>query len=192
MYRSIATALLALMGFAGSAQAVPVQWTLQDMTYSNGSVATGSFTYDRDTNTFSSISISVTAGITSFYEASTFDAIAPTSGNWFGAIFTTLPLSFDTDPNCVPSSSCGTHGLLIGVNPSEMTNAGGTLAVNNSALMVCSDDICNNGSWQFTWVTQNLTTGSITAVPESDTYAMLLAGLGLVGGVVARRRKQTS
>lgn len=29
----------------------------------------------------------------------------------------------------------------------------------------------------------------ITAVPEADTYAMLLAGLGLVG-VVARRRKQ--
>lgn len=29
---------------------------------------------------------------------------------------------------------------------------------------------------------------SVTAVPEADTYAMLLAGLGLVG-VVARRRK---
>ncbi|MBJ7312766.1 PEP-CTERM sorting domain-containing protein [Rugamonas sp. CCM 8940] len=32
--------------------------------------------------------------------------------------------------------------------------------------------------------------GSITAVPEADTYAMLLAGLGLVGAL-ARRRKQS-
>ncbi len=31
--------------------------------------------------------------------------------------------------------------------------------------------------------------GTITAVPEADTYAMLLAGLGLMG-VLARRRKQ--
>jgi hypothetical protein len=29
---------------------------------------------------------------------------------------------------------------------------------------------------------------SVTAVPEPETYAMLLAGLGLIG--VARRRKQ--
>jgi hypothetical protein len=31
----------------------------------------------------------------------------------------------------------------------------------------------------------------VTAVPEAETYAMLLAGLGLVGFIV-RRRKQTS
>lgn len=31
-------------------------------------------------------------------------------------------------------------------------------------------------------------TGVLTAVPEVDTYAMLLAGLGLVGYTVARRR----
>ena len=31
--------------------------------------------------------------------------------------------------------------------------------------------------------------GSITAVPEAETYAMMLANLGLVGMVV-RRRKQ--
>jgi hypothetical protein len=31
---------------------------------------------------------------------------------------------------------------------------------------------------------------SIATVPEPETYAMMLAGLGLVGGMVARRRKQ--
>lgn len=30
--------------------------------------------------------------------------------------------------------------------------------------------------------------GDVAAVPEPETYAMLLAGLGLVGAVVKRRR----
>ena len=30
---------------------------------------------------------------------------------------------------------------------------------------------------------------SVTAVPEPETYAMLLAGLGLLGGMVRRRRQ---
>ena len=32
-------------------------------------------------------------------------------------------------------------------------------------------------------------TGTVAAVPEASTYGMMLAGLGLVGGMVARRRK---
>ena len=31
--------------------------------------------------------------------------------------------------------------------------------------------------------------GNVAAVPEASTYGMMLAGLGLVGGMVARRRK---
>ena len=31
----------------------------------------------------------------------------------------------------------------------------------------------------------------VTAVPEPETYAMMLAGLGLIGFVAARRRKNT-
>lgn len=32
-------------------------------------------------------------------------------------------------------------------------------------------------------------TGTVAAVPEASTYGMMLAGLGLVGGMVSRRRK---
>lgn len=35
------------------------------------------------------------------------------------------------------------------------------------------------------WVAE----GTVTAVPEASTYGMMLAGLGLIGGMVARRRK---
>ena len=34
--------------------------------------------------------------------------------------------------------------------------------------------------------------GTVAAVPEASTYGMMLAGLGLVGGMVARRRKMVA
>ncbi len=189
-----------MWGFAGSAQAVPVQWTLQNMTFSNGSTATGSFTFDVATNTFSDISISVTAATDySDFQAQTFYAIAPSSGNYYGAIFTTLPLSFNDIPACdsnspyQSSSTCGTNGIVIGIYPSQMTDVGGTIAASYSYPVYCSGNECNNGSWAFQSLTSNLTTGSITSVPEAETYAMMLAGLGLglglgLVGWMARRR----
>lgn len=191
MYRLTFTALLALVGFAGSAQAVPVQWTLQNMTFSNGSTATGSFTFDLDTNTFSDISISVTAATDDTgFQAQTFNATAPSSSNYYGAIFTTLPLWYDDvsagcDENAGgDKSGCGTNALVIEIYPSQMTNAGGTILTASNYLAFCSGDACNAGimgNWQFTSLTSNLTTASITSVPEPESYAMMLAGLGVVG-----------
>ena len=37
-----------------------------------------------------------------------------------------------------------------------------------------------------------MTGTAVAAVPEASTYGMMLAGLGLVGGMVARRRKLMS
>ena len=42
----------------------------------------------------------------------------------------------------------------------------------------------NTGSW--------VLSGVAVAVPEASTYGMMLAGLGLVGGMVARRRKMVA
>jgi hypothetical protein len=33
---------------------------------------------------------------------------------------------------------------------------------------------------------------NVTPVPEPESYAMLLAGLGLLGGIVARRRNNAA
>lgn len=42
-------------------------------------------------------------------------------------------------------------------------------------------------------VADNVTVGTVTAVPEPETYAMLLAGLGLMGAVArSRKTKQTA
>ena len=48
------------------------------------------------------------------------------------------------------------------------------------------------GTSDFTFTMQNVRQGSLqnlTAIPEPETYAMLLAGLGMIGAV-ARRREQ--
>jgi hypothetical protein len=48
--------------FSASANATPVVWYLSGVTYDDGGTASGSFTYDADTNTYSAISVSTTAG----------------------------------------------------------------------------------------------------------------------------------
>lgn len=55
---------------------------------------------------------------------------------------------------------------------------------NPANLTFSSDSYGNNVNYS-----DNLVSGSISAVPEPETYAMLLAGLGLMGGI-ARRRSQ--
>ncbi len=46
------------------------------------------------------------------------------------------------------------------------------------------------GSWTFDSVQNQLIYSSAAAVPEPETYALLLAGLGLMGSIARRRRQQ--
>jgi len=55
---------------------------------------------------------------------------------------------------------------------------------NNTAAPVVSEYA---GTWSFNGNTLNY---AVAAVPEPETYAMLLAGLGLIGAVARRRRAQ--
>ena len=47
---------------ATESRAAPLEWTLLDATFDDGGVAFGSFVFDADTNTYSDISITTTAG----------------------------------------------------------------------------------------------------------------------------------
>ncbi len=53
---------LSMMGFASTANAVPIKWTLIDIVFDDGGTATGSFVYDAETDTYSNIRISTTSG----------------------------------------------------------------------------------------------------------------------------------
>jgi len=81
------------------------------------------------------------------------------------------------------------QGKLIATNPSE-TVSWSTLAANgiNGAgiyvLTFVAFDALNNAST----TSSTLTLSDVAPVPEPETYAMMLAGLGLLGFM--RRRKQ--
>jgi hypothetical protein len=46
----------------GTASAVPVTWNLLQVQFQDGGTASGSFVYDADTNTYSNVNITTTAG----------------------------------------------------------------------------------------------------------------------------------
>ncbi|MGI9308973.1 MAG: hypothetical protein ACR2P6_06910 [Gammaproteobacteria bacterium] len=57
MIRFIRVLLIAAAFSASSAQAIPVEWTLNTVQFDDGGTATGSFVYDADTDTYTDFSI---------------------------------------------------------------------------------------------------------------------------------------
>ena len=55
--------MLFLTVFSVATQAAPIEWTLSDVVFDDGTAATGSFFYDANTNVFSSIAIQTEDGI---------------------------------------------------------------------------------------------------------------------------------
>ena len=54
--------LAATIAVSSIAEAAPLQWTLNNVVFSDGGTASGSFTYDASLNAYSAISITTTAG----------------------------------------------------------------------------------------------------------------------------------
>lgn len=156
-----------LLGFATCASA-QVTWTLSDVTFSNGNVATGSFTTNAATDDVLSFSIDITGPDT----AAAFTATA--------MLDTSLP---------------GNIGLLGGPGNSkdvlltllsDMTNAGGTIPIVDGVD-------CPPAAHCGTLVTTGHSPEIIGVTPEPATAGLMLLGLGiLVGKYVVRRRQQST
>jgi hypothetical protein len=84
---------------AGSASAVPVTWTLHQVVFQDGATASGSFTYDADTNTYSAINLTTTTGTARTGATYTFVCVAPCAfppTGQFVLFLTTSPASDQT------------------------------------------------------------------------------------------------
>lgn len=81
-------------------------------------------------------------------------------------------------------------------NPSQFFSITKDITVGNHSLTIYGIENCCSGNQQVqfkaagssSFVSFGNTDGLVAAVPEPETYAMLLAGLGLMGAVVKRRK----
>jgi hypothetical protein len=160
---------IALMTGALAAHATPITYNLSGVTFSDGTLATGSFVYDIDTGKSSGFNINTTAGILTAFNWSTANSGLYTGGG-------------SGPNNFILMTFAGTRVFNFSfVNP--LTNAGGTTLLNIASTYECYN--CN----PYRRVTAGSVTSLATAVPEPGTLALMLPLLGALVGA-ARRRKQ--
>ena len=127
-------AVAALLAGPGAAWAVPVEWTFGPVDLGGNTTVSGSFTYDADTDTYTNVNISRSAG--SYWPAATFTVRhQPVGLSQPRTVFFPAPIDFAT------TDLTGSPYLYI--ERPAFSNAGGTLtfeAVSGS----CSNFFCNS------------------------------------------------
>ncbi len=171
-------ATLALLVLSAAAHAIPVRWTVTNLTFTDGSTASGSFVYDADTGAVSNINITTTAA-------------------GVGPFVVSGPLS--SPPNILqfvesPMQN-GADFLYLGL-PSPLTNAGGSIALQPPAYrQVCASTPGSNCNTAAVGSTVGINAGAtlvgvpvppaVTSVPTMSEWMLLLTGL-LTAGLGAR------
>lgn len=163
-------AIVAILAFCSlSAHATPVVWYLSGVTFDDGGTASGSFTYDADTTTYSAISISTTAGSTI------------TTGNSYD--ITQAALGCGTpEVVCLLNSVdgpdyAGDLGITIAHVGTPLTNAGGTIALTFAREYTCANSACSTVAAPL----RLLDSGAITSNPAAPTYSVGGNVTGLTG-----------
>lgn len=133
------------------------------------------------------------------YEQGTISNSSGVSFDW-GATPPNLPSGTNLDPdftaNLAADSNSGRPGRMAnGVNPgesvsfrfaTESTSTAADLANGNLRVGLHVQGFYGGGSESYV----NRSTNIVAPVPEPEAYALMLAGLGVVGAVARRKRKQ--
>jgi hypothetical protein len=164
-----------------NANAAPILWTLDDVTFRDGGTASGSFIFDADTSIYSSIDVETTAGSTvlsgrSYQIEHPFYVGSP----MFLVMIESLPVAFGTRSLQLPFAE-------------DLTNAGGTVTLGrlfNFGEGSCGGPPCQDvtEALPLRYIADGQVIGTpvpLSAVPEPSTLLLVAAGLAATR---ARRR----
>ena len=176
---------IALMLTWASASAIPVRWTLEDVSFADGGTASGSFVYDADTSTYSRTDIVTTSG--SVLPGETYHGNGISDSNpaivWFlGDSGPAIQLGLVFLPPGVVYEPGGAFG------PSPLTNNGGWLSLDtlNSREL----DVCNPSCYDPASLSRDVISGGAFGVAVPLPPAVWLFGSALAGLGWIRRRSQ--
>ena len=160
-------ALSAPTTFAG-----PILWNLAGVAFDDGGTASGSFVYNADTNTFSSIHIITTSG--SAFPGATYLNVALN----FAASATSLGVI----PNAGLPDLTGSPLFYMQFG-TPLSNAGGNVSLPIVVDGTCADSICFNG---ISYRVSRNSGASVIAAPEPSSLTYI--PLGALALFVIRRR----
>ena len=169
---AIALALTCLSCAGAGAGAATEIWHLRNVGLSNGTAVTGSFDFDPVSGKYSDINIH--AGTTAFGIP---DPVSP--GNAIVLIAVDGPRSDSTDTPVIAmnwSSNLTATGGTVGLNTAGFTSVG-----------TCGSVSCHSVGSETNFASGSVTTVTPVPEPEASSWALLLAGLGFVGGAAGRR-----
>ena len=159
------TSIVMLFLFSVAANASPVVWTVEGVLFDDGGTATGSFTYDADTEIFSDVSITTTPGST-------------LAGGFFDAADCNGAECSTADEMRIWPTGFGlTRPLMIWFFDGPLTNSGGSLHLLTINSLEYGD---------ISGPSRSVVAGSITAVPVPAAFWLFGAALVSAGGMCRR------
>lgn len=165
---------MALCSLTLITQAAPIKWTLTNVMLHDGGAISGSFVYDEDTQTFSQISISNTAG-----SVGTAGPLSePCSGAWCPPTGSGI-LFFADSP---PATDMTGIKILVMATTGGLTNAGGTVPITGGSTGTCNTSTCATPPPD----AQNITSGTLIGVPylvpQTITFTSSVPVSAVTGG----------
>jgi len=166
--------------FSLPAYAVPVVWSVDGLARADGGTVSGSFTYDADTDTYSAINLTTTAGST--LPGQTYAGFDPASSDATGLILEQTQGAADLT---------GQNSIFLQFPGAGLSNAGGAVTPLLATEVSCVNADCSTSA-NAVALSGDISGAAAplapTSIPTAPLYALIIMALGLL--MLAKRHFQ--